>query len=42
MAQGATCDFIRSWLEIGIRVYAGLCERHDDAVMAFLDRRAQF
>ena len=42
MAQGATCDFIRSWLEIGIRVYAGLCDRHDDAVMAFLDRRAQF
>ncbi|MGE5171839.1 MAG: radical SAM protein [Rudaea sp.] len=41
LAQGGTCDFIRRWLEIGIRVYAGLCEQPDDAVMAFLERRAQ-
>jgi hypothetical protein len=41
LAQGGTCDFIRHWLEIGIRVYAALCERPDDAVMAFLERRAE-
>ncbi len=40
LAPGGACDFIRSWLEIGIRVYAALRRAPDPRVLAFLARRA--
>lgn len=40
LAPGASCDFIRRWLELGIRVYADLCHDPDDPMLAFLARRA--
>jgi uncharacterized protein len=39
-APGGSCDFIRRWLELGIRVYADLCRDPDNPVLAFLGRRA--
>lgn len=41
LAHGGTCDFIRRWLEIGIRVYGSLCMPRDNALMAFLERRLE-
>jgi uncharacterized protein len=40
LAPGGSCDFIRRWLEIGIRAYAELCRVPDNRVLAFLARRA--
>lgn len=40
LAPGGSCDFIRRWLELGIRVYAGLCRSPDNHVLAFLGQRA--
>jgi uncharacterized protein len=39
MAPGASCDFIRRWLELGIQVYAELRRRPTGKVLAFLERR---
>ncbi len=41
LAPGGSCDFIRRWIEIGIRVYAALRRAPDDRVLAFLARRAE-
>jgi uncharacterized protein len=41
LAHGGSCDFIRQWLEIAIRVYGVLCERSDSPMLAFLERRAE-
>jgi len=41
LAPGGSCDFIRRWLELGIRVYAGLARNPDNPVLAFLARRAE-
>ena len=41
LAAGGSCDFIRRWLELGIRVYADLRARHEPAVFGFLARRAE-
>jgi uncharacterized protein len=40
LPPGGACDFIRSWLEIGIRVYAALRRAPDHRVLDFLARRA--
>jgi uncharacterized protein len=40
-APGGSCDFIRRWLELGIRVYADLCRDPDNPVLGFLGRRAE-
>jgi uncharacterized protein len=40
LAPGGSCDFIRRWLEIAIRVYARLCDDPHNALFALLDRRA--
>jgi len=40
LPPGGSCDFIRRWLELGIRVYAGLCRDPDNRALAFLGRRA--
>jgi len=40
LPPGGSCDFIRRWLEIGVRVYADLCRDPDNPVLAFLGRRA--
>ena len=40
LPPGGSCDFIRRWLELGIRVYAGLARDPDNPVLAFLGRRA--
>ncbi len=37
---GGSCDFIRRWLGLGIRVYAELCRGPDQRVLAFLAKRA--
>ncbi len=36
---GGSCDFIRRWIELGIRVYGGLAREPGDPVRAFLARR---
>jgi len=40
LAPGGSCGFVRHWLELGIRVYAGLNRDPDHPVLAFLARRA--
>lgn len=40
LPPGGSCDFIRRWLEVGIRVYADLCRDPGNPVFAFLGRRA--
>jgi uncharacterized protein len=40
-AQGASCDFIRRWLEIGIRAYAALRRFPAGRAVAFIERRAE-
>ena len=40
LPPGGSCEFIRRWLELGIRVYADLCRDPDNPVLAFLGRRA--
>jgi uncharacterized protein len=40
LAPGGSCEFIRRWIEIGIRVYADLCRYPDHPVFAFLGKRA--
>lgn len=40
LAQGGSCDFIRSWIELGIRVYGRLRDDPSHPVLAFLGRRA--
>lgn len=40
LPQGGSCDFIRRWIELGIRVYARLVADPHDQVLAFLGRRA--
>jgi uncharacterized protein len=40
LAPGGSCDFIRRWTELGIRVYADLAQDPDNPVLAFLGRRA--
>ena len=40
LAHGGSCDFIRAWLEIAIRVYARLGDDPDNPLLAFLERRA--
>ncbi|HQU49777.1 MAG TPA: radical SAM protein [Casimicrobiaceae bacterium] len=40
LAQGGSCDFIRSWIELGIRVYGRLREDAGHPVLAFLGARA--
>ncbi len=40
-APGGMCDFIRGWLEIGIRIYARLPRDPGHRVTAFLARRAE-
>ena len=40
LPPGGSCDFIRRWIELGIRVYAELCRDPDNPVLAFLARRA--
>jgi uncharacterized protein len=40
LPPGGSCEFIRRWLEIGIRVYADLCSDPANPVLAFLGRRA--
>lgn len=41
LPQGGSCDFIRRWIELGIRTYARLREYPDNPVLAFLARRAE-
>ena len=41
LAHGGSCDFIRRWLEIGIRVYGELGKAPGDPLHAFLERRAE-
>ena len=41
LPPGGSCDFIRRWLEIGVRVYADLRSDPDNPVLAFLARRAE-
>jgi uncharacterized protein len=41
LPPGGSCAFIRRWLELGIRVYAGLGHDRDNPVLAFLARRAE-
>jgi uncharacterized protein len=41
LPPGGSCDFIRRWLELGIRVYAGLCHEPEHPALAFLGRRAE-
>ncbi|MCC7325775.1 MAG: radical SAM protein [Burkholderiales bacterium] len=40
LAQGGSCDFIRRWIELGIRTYGTLRADPDHPVLAFLSRRA--
>jgi uncharacterized protein len=40
LPAGGSCDFIRRWLELGIQAYASLRRKPADAVLAFLERRA--
>ncbi len=40
LPAGSSCDFIRRWLELGIQAYATLRRQSADAVLAFLERRA--
>jgi uncharacterized protein len=40
LAPGGSCDFIRRWTELGIRVYADLAQDPDNPVLAFLGQRA--
>ncbi|MBI5443491.1 MAG: radical SAM protein [Deltaproteobacteria bacterium] len=39
LPPGGTCAFIRRWLELGIRVYARLCRKPDNPVLAFVGGR---
>jgi len=41
LPQGGSCDFIRNWIELGIRTYGRLTADPDNPVLAFLARRAQ-
>ncbi|MEP7182715.1 MAG: radical SAM protein [Betaproteobacteria bacterium] len=40
LPPGSSCEFIRRWIELGIRVYADLGHDPDNPVLAFLERRA--
>jgi uncharacterized protein len=40
LAPGGSCDFIRQWLEIGIRVYARIAGDASGPLLAFLERRS--
>ena len=40
LAPGGSCQFIRRWLELGIRAYAELCHDPANPVLAILKRRA--
>jgi uncharacterized protein len=40
LPPGGSCDFIRRWLEIGVRTYADLCRDPDNPVLNFLKTRA--
>ena len=40
LPPGGSCEFIRRWIELGIRVYADLCSDPGNPVLAFLARRA--
>jgi len=37
---GGSCDFIRRWLEVGVRTYANLCRDPDNPVFTFLKTRS--
>ena len=39
LAPGGSCEFIRQWIELGIRAYAGICHDPDHPVLGFLGRR---
>ena len=41
LPQGGSCDFIRRWIEIGIRAYGALAADPGNPVLAFLGRRAE-
>ncbi len=41
LPHGGSCDFIRRWIELGIRVYADVRDREHGVVLAFLRRRAE-
>jgi uncharacterized protein len=41
LPPGGSCEFIRQWLELGIRLYADLCRDPANPVLAFLGRRAE-
>jgi len=41
LPPGGSCDFVRRWLELGIRTYASLRRQSADEVLAFLERRAE-
>lgn len=41
LPAGGSCDFIRRWLELGIRVYADLCREPDNPVFAALAARGE-
>jgi uncharacterized protein len=39
LGSGGSCEFIRQWIELGVRAYAGLCHDSDHPVLAYLERR---
>jgi uncharacterized protein len=39
LPPGGSCDFIRRWLEVGVRSYADLCRDPGNPVLAFLKTR---
>lgn len=39
LGPGGSCEFIRQWIELGVRAYAGLCHDSDHPVLAYLERR---
>jgi uncharacterized protein len=41
LTPGGSCDFIRRWLELGIRVFADLCCEPNKAVLAALAARGE-
>jgi uncharacterized protein len=41
LPRGGSCDFVRRWLELGIRTYARLCAGPEGRVLSFLERRAE-
>jgi uncharacterized protein len=40
LPPGGSCDFIRRWLEVGVRTYADLCRDPGNPVLAILETRA--